>query len=430
MSLVGDIIMDLRARIPDAPSVSNAPFILSVTPITVGGGTLTGEQSFAVTGVNNWGETPVSAASVTTVAMGTNNAVDISVQSSPYNLLANNIYQSGSYAGDPSALFDKWTFPISPSGFDTYQISGFGTAAPVLANPPLRNTAFHPDTDGNFIGAYTAYRLLNRALQEMVKIAGGIVDVTGVRSTINTSMYRLQSPFYTFVNAWYDGYPMDVVPRNFMFLRNSAAGFSGILSYEQDGPQQVIQVWPQSNRNGGLNSLYQVMGVNDNFFLVNNSTGFLSIGLAQIDSEIVGFSAVTPQPTVGPTVATFGGVIRGLGGTTIVQHQIGAPVQELNIRLSGYRLAQQYNVGDAMQTLMVPQSWETPLVLHMLSQVRSMEQDEATSKALLGDFVQMAEKIAKGSRLGRVKPRQIPIWGQQGSDARNVNGIGFGWLVN
>jgi hypothetical protein len=42
----------------------------------------------------------------------------------------------------------------------------------------------------------------------------------------------------------------------------------------------------------------------------------------------------------------------------------------------------------------------------------------------------MAEKIAKGTRLGRVKPRQIPIWGQNTSDARNVNGIGFGWLIN
>jgi hypothetical protein len=46
------------------------------------------------------------------------------------------------------------------------------------------------------------------------------------------------------------------------------------------------------------------------------------------------------------------------------------------------------------------------------------------------DFIAMAEKIAKGTRLGRVKPRQIPIWGQNTSDARNVNGIGFGWLIN
>jgi hypothetical protein len=297
--------------------------------------------------------------------------------------------------------------------------------------PPTRPTLFLPDSDGNFIGAATAFNLLNEAQKAMTKICGGIVDVTGVRSIINTSMYRLASPFYTFVNAWYDGYPTDIVPRNFMYLRNSAAGFTGIISYEQDGPQQVIQVWPQSNRNGGSSTLYQVMGVNDNFFLVNNGTGFLSIGLAQIDNEIVGFSATNiPFPTTNPTVTTFAGVIRGLGGTDIVQHQIGAPVLELNIRLSGYRLAKDYFVGTSTQSLMVPQAWEESLVLHMLSQVRSMEQDDATAEKLMTDFIAMAEKIAKGTRLGRVKPRQIPIWGQNTSDARNVNGIGFGWLIN
>jgi hypothetical protein len=66
----------------------------------------------------------------------------------------------------------------------------------------------------------------------------------------------------------------------------------------------------------------------------------------------------------------------------------------------------------------------------MLSQVRSMEQDDATAEKLLADFTAQADKIAKQSRLGRLKPRQIPVWGQNTSDARNVNGIGFGWLIN
>jgi len=281
-----------------------------------------------------------------------------------------------------------------------------------------------PDTDGNFIGGYTVYRLLNRALAAMVKIAGGIVDVTGVWSQINQSMYRLNSPFYTFTNAWFDGYPMDVVQRSMMYLRNSAAGFSGILSYEQDGPSSVIQVWPQSNRTGGQNFLNAPLSDTANSFLVSDGSGFLSIGLAQIDNEIVVYSQITAGATV------FSGVLRGMGGTDAVAHNRYAPVTELNIRMSGYRMARTYNVGDSALTIQVPQAWEEPLVLHMLSQVRSMEQDEAASKELLAQFVADAEKIAKASRLGRIKPRQIPIWGQNTSDARNVNGIGFGWLIN
>jgi hypothetical protein len=295
---------------------------------------------------------------------------------------------------------------------------------------PSRSTSFLPDTDGNFIGGYMAYRLLNRALQEMVKIAGGIIDVTGVQTQVNQSMYRLASPFYGFTNAWFDGYPMDVVQRSMMYLRNSAAGFSGILSYEQDGPQQVIQVWPQSNRTGGQTYLSGEVGADDNEFIAFDASGFLSIGLCQIDDEIMVYSQI--QKTTTPPVIQyqFSGVTRGMGGTTPAIHQPDAIVTELNLRMSGYRMPKTYQVGDSAQTLMVPQAWETPLVLHMLAQVRSMEQDDATAQKLLSDFQAQAEKIAKGSRAGRIKPRQIPIWGQNTSDARNVNGIGFGWLIN
>lgn len=418
MSTVGDIILDLRARIPDAPSVLPAPIITSATPIDNNlGGEFGGFQvTLVVTVTNEWGESAPSA-EVTTPVPPPLNSVEINLilpsDSGFTGLSTVNVYYGLAGSGSEASVV-----PFTPSG--TIILSQLGTPA----RQPNRSTAFLPDTDGNFIGAYTAYRLLNRALQEMVRIAGGIVDVTGVQSQINQSMYRLDSPFYTFVNAWFDGYPMDIVPRNFMFLRNSAAGFSGILSYEQDGPQSVIQVWPQSNRTGGSTQLAAAMDDEQNTFVTTSgSVGFLSIGLAQIDQEIVSFSFA-------PSTNTFGGVTRAMGGTDAVAHAIGAPVTELNIRLSGYRMAKMYEVGDAYQTIQVPQAWETPLVLHMLSQVRSMEQDDATSKSLLADFVTQADKIAKQSRLGKIKPRQIPVWGQNTSDARNVNGIGFGWLIN
>jgi hypothetical protein len=426
--------MDLRARIPDAPAVHNPPILVSLTGTNLTGGQFQPgtTNTLAATGVTNWGETaPSNQQSITLT--GSQNAIVAQVQMSGIQIQTINIYQAGQ--GTPlTSTADMWSFPAQQaSGIGNYDV-GVGTPL-VHTALPTRSTAFLPDTDGNFIGAYTAFRLLNRALQEMVKIGGGIVDITGVQSQINQSMYRLASPFYQFTNAWYDGYPMDVVPRSFMYLRNSAAGFSGILSYEQDGPQSVIQVWPQSNRTGGSNQLAGNILADTNFFQMFNGAGFLSIGLAQIDSEIVAFSSVNhiidnaQQPPFN-NIWQFNGVTRGLGGTDAVVHSANAPVTELNIRLSGYRLAETYDVGDSNQTIMVPPAWETPVVLHMLSQVRSMEQDEAGAEKLLSDFQSQADKIAKQSRLGRLKPRQIPVWGQNTSDARNVNGIGFGWLIN
>lgn len=430
MSYVGDIIMDLRTRIPDAPAVMQPPVIGGVNTLFDPDGILTIGGSFTVyaTAVNPWGET-LTAGPITVQLSGSDNAFQIQVGTSPQAVGVNIYTLPISPPPLPYQQPQIWRFtatPLLPLG--TYEVGTF--AEWEYQTLPTRSTAFMPDTDGQFIGAFTAFRLLKRAIDEMVKIAGGIVDVTGVHSVINTSMYRLNAPFYTFVNAWYDGYPMDVVPRSFMYLRNSAAGFSGILSYEQDGPQQVIQVWPQSNRTGGNTILSAPMSATDTSLQLGDGSGFLSIGLVKVDDEVMAFSSASPFPVTTPQPVLLQGVLRGMGGTDIVAHDLDAPVQELNIRLSGYRMAKTYVVGQSQQTISVPQSWETPLVLHMLSQVRSMEQDDATAKALTADFVQMAEKIAKGSRLGRIKPRQIPIWGQNTSDARNVNGIGFGWLIN
>ena len=433
MSLVGDIIMQLRRRIPDAPQafqLTGTPLITAVTDPNgqFGPGP---DFWFKVTNTNEFGETNACPEIGPLTLTGTQNAFQISWVSTPSLTSGQRTMKVyiGIYANGETSV------QIIPfvAGVAVYTITGQNL---VDGLPPSRSTCFFPDSDGNFLGAYSAYDLLNQAITEMVKIAGGIVDVTGVQSSVNQSMYRIDTPsgqgsFYQFTNAWFDGYPMDVVQRSMMYLRNSAAGFSGILSYEQDGPSSVIQVWPQSNRTGGEASVIGLINPDDNAFFADlGGANFLSIGLAQIDDEVVAYSQVQQQSSPGlGTYYLFSGVARGMSGTIPTTHQAGAPVTELNIRLSGYRMPPIYQVGHSAQTLMVPQAWDQALVLHMLSQVRSMEQDDAAAKSLLGDFVQAAEKVAKGSRLGRLKPRQIPIWGQNTSDARNVNGIGFGWLV-
>jgi hypothetical protein len=441
MSLVGDIILELRARIPDAPATNNPCLLLGATGANVPGGGMTpGDYVIGATNTNWWGETHSGGGptgGLVTCTVGPNqNVILVTIADFigvPTQITGINVYVAGNFANIlTQGTAGLVSFPAL-NGTNDYVV-GLAGQPSVHSLMPTRNTAFLPDADGNFIGGYMAYRLLNRAIAEMVKIAGGIIDVTGVQTQINQSMYRLDGPngqgsFYGFTNAWYDGYPMDVVPRSMMYLRNSAAGFSGILSYEQDGPQSVIQVWPQSNRTGGQTYLSGQVEADANGFVAHDASGFLSIGLCQIDDEIMAYSRI--QPTPPPVVQSqFFGVTRGLSGTTPAIHQADAIVTELNLRMSGYRMPPVYQVGDSYKTLMVPQAWETPLVLHMLSQVRSMEQDDAASKSLLADFQQQADKIAKQSRMGKLKPRQIGIWGQNVSDARNVNGIGFGWLIN
>ena len=183
MSLVGDIIMELRSRIPDAPPVGNVPQII-LTPYNDPSGFLpTGLTYFVVgTQFNQWGESAPSAeASVALTAP--NNAIRVDF----YNVGNSLRLYWGNISGEEVNVGQAppGTPPAPGTGTLVMGIPGY---VGYQGMPPTRSTLFLPDGDGNFIGGYTAFRLLNRALQEMVKIAGGIIDVTGVNTTVNTSM--------------------------------------------------------------------------------------------------------------------------------------------------------------------------------------------------------------------------------------------------
>lgn len=408
--------MDVRRRIPDAPSVMSAPAGFTLSSSNTGGSLPAGTYYVIASVVGAYGETLPTIEQSVSVSGGAS-TITISTTSSqlPFGAMFLRAYV-GLASGNESGFAQIAVTVGTPASL---VISALTQLSPGV--PPSRSTAFLPDSDGNFISAGSIYSMLNRAATEMVRIAGGIVDVTGVQAQNLQSMYRLASPFYQFTNGWFDGYPLEVVTRNQMFLRNPASGFSGLLSYEQDGAQSTIQVWPQSNRTGGTSILTSAMSATDNNFTVSDSSGFLQIGLAQIDNEVVVFSSVSTN--------TFNGVLRGMGGTDAVAHSINAPVTELNLRFSGRRMARTYSPGDSAMTLNVPQGWEAVLPLYMLSQIRSMEQQDDVAEKLLSDFQAQADKIGKQSRLGQIRPRQIPLAGVNQQQAYNLNGAGFGWLL-
>lgn len=409
MSIVGDLILELRRRIPDQPAALAAPTGLVLTPQNVAGGSIpNGTTLFVVaTSLNQFGESlPTAEASV--VVNAPNNSVLVSVAA-----VAGPTATRAYYAQVAGA---EAQFVPSIAVANQATILGLiGTAAAV----PARSTAWLPDTDGQFLGAFAAFKLLNQALAEMVKIGGGISDLIGVRSISGTALYRIANPFFEFTNVWYDGYPIAIVPRRLIFLRNPVTGFSGLCSFEHDGQSPIFQMWPQPSRTGGQSTLSGPVGLTDTTINVTSLVGFLGMNLAQIDNEVMGYSTVTGNQLTG--------CIRGVGGSVPATHASGATITELNIRMSGKRLAVPYNVGDSAIGLAIPQGWEAPLVLHMLAQVRSMEQDDAAAEKMLAEFQVQAQLIAKQSRNG-TKPRQIMIQGQSGIETFNTT-IGGGWII-
>ncbi len=417
--LVGDVIMEVRRRIPDLPPILGPP--TSVAAAAAGGGSLPAGTYYVVgTVLNPFGETlPTAEVSVTLTGLTGSNAIKATFTGTPLGATLLKVYVGLVASGEQT-----W-FSGPVAAFGSAQTLTILSLPGTGGIPPIRPTAFLPDVDGRFLSAFGAFNLLKRACDEMVRIGGGIVDVTGIQAIAGQAMFRIGSPnkapFFNFTNVWFDGYPMAIVPRRIMFLRNSVSGFTGVVSFEHDGDSPVVQCWPQPNRTGGTTTLSSAMQATDTTANVVDTSAFLSIGLMQIDSEIIGYSQA--QATSFPTL------IRGLAGTVPAAHAIDATVTELNLRFSGKRLAPTYNPGDSALPLRVPPAWEGALVLHMLSQVRSMEQDEQASDKLMQDFVAMADKITKAS-LGSTKPRQIQIGGATGLEVYNISGsTGWGWLI-
>lgn len=420
MALVGDIIMDLRRRAPDVPQTLPPPTGLTLTAVTNGLGQLAGVQVFVVaTALNQWGETLATAESNVTPSGG-HNAVTISA--TPPIGATTLKYYIGLVTGVETVSFAT---PTSSPSLIILSLNTTTNLTPVVPGaPPLRATAFLPDTDGGFLGAYSAYSFLQRAMDEMIRLGDGITDLTGVQAIAGQAMYALGSsaaPFFNFTNVWFDGYPMDIVQRRLIFKRNVVTGFSGLAAFHSDTIQPVMELWPQPNRTGGTTTVSSPVGVTDSTINVTSTTGFLSLGQAKIDSEIVSYSVASTTQLQGCT--------RGLGGTIAVAHANTAPVTELNIQLSGKRLASSYSVGQSLSPFNIPPGWETALVLHMLSQYRSAEQDDELAQKLMGDFVGLTDKLTKGS-LRATKPRQIQIGGAaNGAETYNTAGNGFGWLI-
>jgi hypothetical protein len=393
-----------------------APLGFTLTNATVGGSLPATKFYVVVTCRNLHGETlPAVEASVTTTTSASTVTASMPVAQTPFGASTMRAYYGFSSGAEGGFL----EAPIVAGTATQIILTAISQLAQGL--PPTRPTAFMPDTDGSFLSVGSIYSLFNRAQDAMVRIGGGFVDVTGIQSQNSQSMFRAPARFYQYVNAWFDGYPLAVVNRQMMYLRNAAPGFSGLMSYEEDGTQGTIQLWPQTNRTGGTTTLAVAMGLTDSLMTVVDATQYgLSLGITQVDNEVVVYSAINGNQVTGLT--------RGVGGTTVATHAIGAPVTELNIRLSGRRLGTVYTPGQSSYDLNLPPGWEIPISIHMLSQVRGMEQQDDLASGLMKEFVSMAEKIAKDGKKG-IKPRQISPYGSTGVETFSTH-LGGGWLVS
>jgi hypothetical protein len=399
--LVGDLILNVRSLGPDLPQVFPAPALNSLVPTTVG--TLgAGTYFIVITAITPWGESlPSTEASVTLA--GPNNAIqvnffDIAGVTGIYRIYV------GFTTGTESFFFQFGPGATSPITILNANNQQFGS-------PPVRSSAFLPDTDGGFVSAATMYRWLNDTLRAAARVTGGIQDACGIASTSGNRRYVAPGQWLKFDQCFYDGWELDLGNKAETFRnRNLTANIAISLMVDAQSDTTRIELyWTPSRTSGTATTTGPITAQASTIPFTGLLGWLLADGYAMIsdgtNTEIVTYSAQNPT--------SLTGVIRGWAGTQPFAFQAGAIIAELNVELNGYRMPYFYSVGQAGVTLGVPPGWEPFLKDYLLGTFRKAEQETDEGEKLQGqatkaltDWV-MSNKPVAG-------PRQMRMYGDYG----------------
>jgi len=408
--LVGDLIMNVRALGPDNPSVIAAPTILSATdsgPLPPPGGFLsTGTYRLVCCWLTSWGVSLPSSES--TVAV-TNSGISVQVADAgaggtPDSIIGLRVYltQPGGASGTETQFVD-----VTGSDFTTGNTALVRQATNV-GTPPVRSSAYLPDTDGSFVSASTMYRWLNDALQSAARITNGIQDTCGISSISGMRRYTAPGQWLRFDQCFYDGWELDLGNKAETFRnRNLTANIAISLMVDAQSNTTRIELYWTPSRTAGSTTTSGTLLATDTQVSINPPTGWLlQDGFAQVGDEILSYSAQTSSQ--------LRNVIRGWSGTRVPASLLsGNTVSELNIELNGYRMPATYSVGDASLTLGVPPGWEPFLEDLMLGSFRMAEQETEEGRSLQSNAAKGLESWAKSNK-PVAGPRQMRMYGDYG----------------
>lgn len=367
MALVGDSIMAVRSSVPDPPSTLSPPTNLSASGTT--GGTLQSGTYFLVaTAINPWGETVASSEVSTSVGVGGQITGSVVL---PVGATSGRIYYSA--AGGGSGSEQQWA-AITSTG--TFTISGVGTAG----IPPTQNSAFNPDTDGNYISCALIYKWLNDGLTYVAGAAGGIEDTTGVASVAQQLYFQIPGRWIRFNTARWDQWPVVLGSRDYIQYRYNVSGVVSIIAAEALSALlgTVFSAFPEPSNPSATTTLTTAMGSTDTTLACTDASPFTPMSRIQIDNEIMMFSQVNQTGQAG----FINGLIRGVAGTTPATHAVNATIIELKFNFNGFRYPQLYTPGQSMLRLDSRHEWEIAAQWYMLARAKEKEQSLQEADAL------------------------------------------------
>lgn len=374
-SLIGDVLVQARETVPDMPPSLPAP-VASATVTTPGTGTLAAGTYFVeVTQWNQWGETLPSTESTQLTVLATNGIQITSALMVGATKIRAYLTPTNGASGTESQYVESTTSPFTI------------LSPPTLAgSPPVRGTAWLPDSDGGFISAGAIYRWLNAGLEIIARGTGGFQDYSAIGSTINQPLYQIPANWNSITAIWYDGYWMQGGDPGYFWRRNSIT--SQVLAnahISHNAGRTILEVYPQPARTSLITTLAAPMSATDTTATLTSATFTLPFGFVSIGSEIMAYATISGN--------TLTGLIRGLGGTSIISHLTNEVATECNIAWMGKRQSSQtFSPGQSTTTLPITSGWDQLLVQYIAGRAKIVEHDMQS----MMQFNQDMEKQVKG----------------------------------
>lgn len=409
-SLVGDVIVQARETVPDMPQTLTPPAITSLTAVTVGGGTLTAKNYWIViTEINQWGETAPSNEMMVTLTGG-QNAIQI-IYSGIFSYQFLRVYVG---------FFTGQQFVYQTLVDNTGTVNLTTLVGQVGQAPPTRNTAWLPDSDGDFISVSAIYRWLNAGMELIARNTGGFQDYSAIGSVINQPLYQIPGTWNAITAIWYDGYWMEGGDPGYFWRRNSIT--SQVLSKAHisvNSGRAILEVYPQPARTSVSTTLVGSLSATATTLTLANAAFTLPFGFVSIGSEIMAYATISGS--------TLTGLIRGLGGTSAIAHIDGETAIECNIAWMGKRQSsQQFSPGQSLSVLPISSGWDQLLVQYIAGRAKIVEHDMQSMSAFQQD---MEKQIKAWSNVNRGVLRRRQVGGGGGPAVYYSDGISGGLIV-
>ena len=403
--LVGDIVLQVRELITDVPQFIGAPTI-NATVVGVGSNPLPAGTYFVIgTVFNQWGESAPSLES-SLLTVGVNQSIQVVF--SQFGIPTPSITKYRIYITSTNGASGTETFYAESTQPNFTFVSSAISLLP-YGVIPTHSSAYLPDTDGGAFAASSLFRWLSQGLTECSRIAGGIMDYTGVGTVQGQPLYVMPGEWQAFADVWYDGYPVSQIGRSTMFRRNTVtSSILGAVACSVRDNRVIMEVWPQPARTASSTSSAGFAATDTNINVTSTAGFVLPFGFAQLGpatgstvTEVISYSQLN--------VGNLGGCVRGLSGGVAIAGGNPTPVQELNLFMNGKRIFTiPYLPGQSTVQIPVPAGWDELLVNFMLSKVKQAEQDFSEAARLRKVF---DEQITGWARTNRqlAGPRQVQL---------------------